>query len=68
MWLEISALAISKRSSAAMKRANSEGEGASATEAVLDIGISFLETVSNAVSFRKAIYVYQMPLSMDAIA
>jgi hypothetical protein len=51
-----------------MKRANSEAEGASATEAVLDIGISFHETVSDAVSFRKAIYVYQMPLSMHAIA
>ncbi|QFI77071.1 hypothetical protein F8237_04295 [Bradyrhizobium betae] len=29
---------------------------------------SFLETVSIAVSFRKAIYVYQMPVSMHAIA
>src|SRR6185503_2467646 len=28
LWLEISALAISKRSTAAMKRANSEAEGA----------------------------------------
>ncbi|QHP71805.1 hypothetical protein EI171_33665 [Bradyrhizobium sp. LCT2] len=29
---------------------------------------SFLETVSSAVSFRKGIYVYQMPMSMHAIA
>ena len=28
----------------------------------------FLETVSIAVSFRRAIYVYQMPMSMHAIA
>ena len=28
----------------------------------------FLETVSDAVSFRRAIYVYQMPVSMHAIA
>jgi hypothetical protein len=51
-----------------MNRANSEVEGARATEAVLDIGIPFLETVSGAVSFRRAIYVYQMPMSMHAIA
>ena len=68
MLLEISALAIRKRSTAAMKRANSEAEGASATEAVLDIGIPFQRTVSIAVSFRRLFYVYQMPMSMHAIA
>ena len=68
MRFEISALAIRRRSTAAIKRANKEVEGASATVAVLDIGIPFLETVSSAVSFRRAIYVYQMPLSMHAAA
>ena len=68
MWLEISALAIRKRSIAAMTRENSEEEGARATDAVFDIRGSFLETVSSAVSFRKGSYVYQMPKSMHAIA
>jgi hypothetical protein len=68
LWFEISALAIRKRSTAAMNRANSEDEGAKATEAVLDIGIPFLETVSLAVSFLGAIYVYQMPVSMPVVA
>lgn len=39
--LEISALAVRKLSIAAIRRENSEEEGARATEAVLDIGIPF---------------------------
>lgn len=49
---EISALAIRRPSIAATRRAKSEEEGASAAEAVFDIGNPFLETVSLAVSSK----------------
>ena len=68
MRLETCALAIKNRSIEASRRANSEAEGARATEAVLDIGNSFLETVSSAVSFREELYVYQMPMSTRLFA
>lgn len=47
---EISALAIRKLSIAAIRRANSDDEGARATEAVLDIGNPFLEAANPAAS------------------